>query len=222
MAVARSSIIAPSPVWTAWRKLSSMFQHFNGRWAAGARGVGSAEGRTLGRCSRRNSLRGGGAGIPRRTLARFLPAWNFSGIYDGVLTGLLGGADPHAGPALRCLAPCRPRVRLVPNRGLHGESEQRFHAPPPSALCSPGLRVRRVRESGSGPGGTTLCRWVAKGARGRPRGRMPPSRMCQAPIASLRWSVQRPRARGGKRARGREAPATVQAASALWRRCPRW
>lgn len=165
---------------------------------------------------------GWGAGIPRRTLARFLPAWNFSGIYDGVLTGLLGGADPHAGPALRCLAPCRPRVRLVPNRGLHGESEQRFHAPPPSALCSPGLRVRRVRESGSGPGGTTLCRWVAKGARGRPRGRMPPSRMCQAPIASLRWSVQRPRARGGKRARGREAPATVQAASALWRRCPRW
>eukprot|EP00290_Baffinella_frigidus_P001901 CAMPEP_0180185832 /NCGR_PEP_ID=MMETSP0986-20121125/42621_1 /TAXON_ID=697907 /ORGANISM="non described non described, Strain CCMP2293" /LENGTH=88 /DNA_ID=CAMNT_0022139717 /DNA_START=8 /DNA_END=270 /DNA_ORIENTATION=- len=55
-------------------------------------------------------------------MLRFLPVWNYSGIYDGILNGLLD--DDASG--FRCLVPCRPRVRLVPNAGLHGESEGRW------------------------------------------------------------------------------------------------
>lgn len=33
---------------------------------------------------------GWGAGIPIRALEAYLPAWNFSGIYDGILNGLMG------------------------------------------------------------------------------------------------------------------------------------
>ena len=62
---------------------------------------------------------GWGAGIPRRTFYRFLPAWNFSGIYDGILNGLLSDG-------LHTLAPCRPRVRIALNTGLHGVSHQRW------------------------------------------------------------------------------------------------
>lgn len=62
---------------------------------------------------------GWGAGIPRRTFYRFLPVWNFSGIYDGILNGLL--AD-----GLHTLAPCQPRVRIALNTGLHGVSHERW------------------------------------------------------------------------------------------------
>ena len=62
---------------------------------------------------------GWGAGLSRLSFLRFLPVWNFSGIYDGIMNGLVD----HE---LHCLAPCRPRVRLHANVGLHGESEARW------------------------------------------------------------------------------------------------
>ena len=62
---------------------------------------------------------GWGGGIPRHTFYRFLPAWNFSGIYDGILNGLLGDG-------MHTLAPCQPRVRIALNTGLHGVSHERW------------------------------------------------------------------------------------------------
>jgi len=62
---------------------------------------------------------GWGGGIPRHTFYRFLPAWNFSGIYDGILNGLLGDG-------VHALAPCQPRVRIAINTGLHGVSHERW------------------------------------------------------------------------------------------------
>lgn len=73
---------------------------------------------------------GWGAGISRHTFYRFLPAWNFSGIYDGILNGLLSDG-------VHTLAPCRPRVRIALNTGLHGVSHARWdHWLYPSSTAS--------------------------------------------------------------------------------------
>jgi hypothetical protein len=64
---------------------------------------------------------GWGAGIPARAFAEYLPAWNYSGIYDGILNALVAGS-------FYTLAPCRPRVRLIANQGIHGQSEVRWDA----------------------------------------------------------------------------------------------
>ncbi len=64
---------------------------------------------------------GWGAGMPLRALAEYMPVWNYSGIYDGIINALV--TDTHY-----TLAPCRPRVRLVANQGVHGQSEVRWDA----------------------------------------------------------------------------------------------
>ena len=50
------------------------------------------------------------AGVHARLFEAYMPAWNYSGIYDGIINGLMGEGRLAAGP-------CRPRVRLVANSG---------------------------------------------------------------------------------------------------------
>lgn len=61
---------------------------------------------------------GWGAGLASSTLAEFWHTWNSSGVYDGVLNALMGSR--------RSIAPCSPRLRLLPNAGTHGEAKERW------------------------------------------------------------------------------------------------
>ena len=58
-----------------------------------------------------------------------MPAWNYSGIYDGIINGLMGEGKLAAGP-------CRPRVRLVANSG-----GSQLH------LIDPVMERRNIRET---------------------------------------------------------------------------
>jgi hypothetical protein len=61
---------------------------------------------------------GWGAGLRSSVLAEFWHTWNSSGVYDGVLNAIMGSR--------RSVAPCSPRLRLLPNVGTHGDARERW------------------------------------------------------------------------------------------------
>ncbi len=61
---------------------------------------------------------GWGAGMGPSVLAEFWHTWNSSGVYDGVLNAVMGSR--------RSIAPCTPRLRLLPNVGTHGDARERW------------------------------------------------------------------------------------------------